>query len=172
MRQKIMNTKITNEQKLDVQHSLVPLFLGIIPMELIAVLLLIFPFSFLVDKQTPLLSIITTIFIGIFILINIYIAVTVYNWINSYYVITKDSVLYNEKRLFKTKRNFYTLNENADLKLRENFIGKIFNYGTIDIVGPTIEEKISLIKIRKPEHVMRKLVDLVSKIESGDVFVT
>ncbi len=160
------------ENSVKINHSFFPLLTDVVPAEVFVLFVVAAAFYFYMTRQSNLMMLLVIAGIILFLVVNSIVFLSAYNWTNSFYKITKESVLYNQNRLFKKQKEFYTLNENADFKLRQSFMGRIFNFGTIDIVGPTIENKISIVKVQNPKRVMSELVDLVSKIDSGDVFVT
>ncbi len=161
-----------NNKKIVIKRSIFPAITSSLLGELFAVgvLVLLIPFS-----QTlfpALFNILRAFGIFMFVFINVLVFVYLYNWTSSYYILTKDSVIIINTFLFRKTKKFYTLNENADIKLRQGPLGRLLDFGTIEIVGPTIEDKILLKKLNRPQKAMNSLVDLISDLKSGDVFVT
>lgn len=95
----------------------------------------------------------------------------IFVWQSTYYVLRQDSsVVYHKNLIFKKIEQFYTLNRNADFKLRKSLMQRIFGCGTIRIVGPTIEGAIYLRSINNPEEVL-SILETISKINESDTLI-
>jgi hypothetical protein len=95
------------------------------------------------------------------------------SWKNTFYEIRETSLIYHRVNFLFTKTEFYTLNANADFKLKQSWISRLFGCGNIIIVGPTIEDKIVMRWIPSPHKYLKKFIKLISKVEqNNDLFIT
>ena len=163
-----MENKTENPRRSVFRRSLAPLFTDIIFVE-VATLFVFIALTVLAGIfNVGIFLIVGVIF---FFFLNIFLAVRYYNWTHSEYVITQSSVAFIRNHLFAKQEDLFTINENADIKLRQNLFGRVFNHGTVVITGPTVDGEILLSYIDSPEAALKELVDMVSKIERSAVFL-
>ncbi|MBD3329160.1 hypothetical protein GF357_01560 [Candidatus Dojkabacteria bacterium] len=149
-------------KSLKIKHSLVPAIIAVTMIQAVISAAYILSrnlyFSTQYFPSFQIFWILTLIFDVIFSLYYIY------RWLNSYYVIKKSSVLYVKKLTFFTKKSYFTFNENVDLKMVRSFWGKLFNFGSIKIVGTALDKKVTLKRIRRPDQVLDSLINSIFKI--------
>ncbi len=71
-------------------------------------------------------------------------------WINFYYLITPDKIVISKGILNKSQVN-YDMRSLQSATLFQGFWGRIFNFGTIKLYNPALNEYIFLVDIPKPE---------------------
>lgn len=104
--------------------------------------------------QTGTIEIPWSIVLSILAILNfITVFISYYNWRNTYYYFDKKNyeIIFVRRFIFFKRISVYTINENADVKLFQGLLGKILNFGTLKIVGPTIKEPLYIRNIGEPE---------------------
>jgi PH (Pleckstrin Homology) domain-containing protein len=85
----------------------------------------------------------------------------VLSWANEEWEI-KEGVIYHRRGVFRMHEDAYSLKQIASTTLRQGFIGKLFNYGTIRIFSPLLKQDYYLTNIHNPREIMRTLEDEVA----------
>jgi uncharacterized membrane protein YdbT with pleckstrin-like domain len=100
-------------------------------------------------NSNPSLLIITVEVITIQIF-NLYLLiVTILIWLNEYYILNPKEVII-KMGILSTKSTTYEIANLQSMSVSQNFIQKIFNFGTIKLFNPVLKEEIYLLNIPDP----------------------
>lgn len=155
---------------INVRQSIAFLVLKLILIEFIFALIIYniaFPHSLLQNFFTmiPDGSSLKIIIFLLTILAKIYFDfMAIYQWLNEYYEITPTKVLHRKGFIFRKEQCF----ELAHIKLAEvkqSFLGKLLNYGTIHLYDPYSNKNIYIYLIHNPMRYHRILKDLIPKLD-------
>lgn len=162
------NTQVEMTKIAEFKHSIIPAIIQGVLFEVPA--LLVFIVTFVLGNFTglPFVLIPAVIFV---IAMNLWIGLLIYNWVNSYYVLTDTSVVYIRNHLFAKYEDVLTINKNDDFKLRKEWIGKLFDYGSIAVSGPTVEGEFLIYNINDPETALDQLMTQVAKMKEPSLLV-
>lgn len=77
-------------------------------------------------------------FINVFV--NFLLSLCIFtNWLCHYYIVTEDGISINTGFLFRRSRTF-DFQSIKSIRIRQGILGKIFNYGTIELEIPVIKK--------------------------------
>ncbi len=95
-------------------------------------------------------------------------------WVNEYYEVSPGQIIHKRGILIR-KENTYTCQHIQTIDLDQGFIGRIFNYGTLTLYSPALEDKIYLNNIDKPQEYIEKIKKIldyeVSENTKGTIFL-
>ncbi len=105
------------------------------------------------------------------ITIVIYIAI---QWVHEYYEIRPKEIIHNKGFLFQ-KEEIYNCEHIQLFDLDQSMVGKLFDYGTITLYSPALEDRIHIINISRParklEEIRSVLGSITPKKPSGTVYL-
>ncbi len=86
-------------------------------------------------------------------------------WVTEFYIIKNESLTYRMGILLKEKR-VLLMRQIVEVIMMQNFMGYVFNYGTIKIITPQSMEGIFISRIENPNKYFRILRELSLKQQS------
>ncbi len=105
------------------------------------------------------------------ITIVIYIAI---QWVHEYYEIRPKEIIHNKGFLFQ-KEEIYNCEHIQLFDLDQSVLGKLFDYGTITLFSPALEDKIHIINISRPakklEEIRNILGSISQKKQEGTIYL-
>lgn len=100
------------------------------------------------------------IFIILSIIQSFLVISAVITWSNESYLLYKNT-LTHKRGLVTLKQDVYYLNDIQDLQVRQGFLSRVFNFGSVKFYSPALGRKVTIMNIPEP-----KLVgDLIAKIK-------
>ncbi len=87
----------------------------------------------------------------------------VLKWRSEYTDVSKEGVIKHSGIFFKREQKF-ACNFVEAIKIEQSLLGILFNYGTLELYDPALEEKIYLLNISSP----KKNRDLIEKLVSKE----
>ena len=115
------------------------------------------------DTQETITNIISWEGFWMLIIILIQIILTiilVLKWIYSYYEIAENRITYHQGIIFLSEKSLY-LHDVQEIKAKKGLIGRIFNYGNIELLGSNTNTLHSLNRITNPSKYIQFLETLV-----------
>jgi len=152
-----------------IQHSLFPVMFSAIIYELIGFAIIIGGIFASRYLNIPLIVVFSLVIV---FFINLWIFSQFYTWNHSYYKISKDSISYNKKQIMMSNVDVFTINENSNFELSQGLIGRLFNFGTIEVLDPTFKGKIMICNIKNPRKVMKSFIHLVTSTRTSDILIS
>lgn len=128
-------------------------------------LVVLFPLNLIRIPPEMILFIYPLLSIGLIILIILQVALTVkifMEWLSQYYVIQPGEVLF-KTGVFEQKEKIYLLKHIESITCNQNFFEKVFNYGTVQLFNPILQQSIHLDCINNPE----KYISILEKAIPG-----
>jgi len=101
------------------------------------------------------------IFIILSVIQAILIMTAVISWTNESFLIHKNT-LTHKRGLVTLKEDVYYLNNIQDLQIRQGFLSRLFNFGSVKFFSPDIGRKITIMNVPNP----KEIGDLVIKLKS------
>jgi hypothetical protein len=150
------------------KHSMIPAVTQTVLFELPAVLVLIVAIVLVSFTGFALILVPAVIF---FVAMNLWIGLLLYNWTHSHYELTETSIIYVRNHLFAKYEDVLTINKNDDFQLRKEWVGKLFDYGTIAVSGPTVEGEFLIYNIKDPEPALDNLMRLVAGMKETSLLI-
>lgn len=89
-------------------------------------------------------------------------------WLKCEYRINPEKIEFTEGIFFQ-KENFYAIKNIESASLRQGIIGKIFNFGTLTLMAPTLKQNIQMRFIRSPHQIMRLIETLTPNTDLENV---
>lgn len=90
-------------------------------------------------------------------------------WLNDYCEITPNAILHRKGIIFRTEEKYELVNLKL-IGMKQGFIGKILNFGTITLYDWFLKKHSYLYLIHNPQRYFRILKDLVSKTDEETHF--
>ncbi|OGE44809.1 hypothetical protein A3B39_00125 [Candidatus Daviesbacteria bacterium RIFCSPLOWO2_01_FULL_37_10] len=103
----------------------------------------------------------TVLIAGFFTNIGMVILITV-KWNSEYTEVSKEGVIKHSGILHREEQK-YACNFVEGVKLKQSFLGLLFNYGTIELYDPALKEQVYLLNIANPKKYSKTIQDIVSK---------
>jgi len=100
-------------------------------------------------------------FIVITMIEFIMIAWVILAWANEEWEI-KEGVIYHRRGVFKMNEEAYSLQQVGSITMSQDWIGKLFNYGTIRIFSPLLKQEYYLMNLHNPRDIVRLFEDEIS----------
>ncbi len=97
-------------------------------------------------------------FLGLSVLEVFFIIKITLDWGSEEFEI-RDESLIHRKGILNVKENIYSIRNLGSTNIRQNFLGKIFNYGTITITSPILKYDIILNDVHNPKKILAELED-------------
>ena len=138
-----------------VRQSHVLLITRIITAEIIIMLLHYF-LRFILDQiflslNTKLPLLVITIEVILIQILNLYILlVAILTWLNKHYIFNPKEVII-KIGIVSTKSTTYEIANLQSMSISQNFIQRIFNFGTIKLFNPVLKEEIYITNIPDPQ---------------------
>jgi uncharacterized membrane protein YdbT with pleckstrin-like domain len=176
------NEKVKSEEPnaLFLRGSTFLLVFKVITIIVLATILQLFirlPILFLdFNKETilQLYSFNTSLVLLLSVLEIISIVLTMLNWINEYYEIIPGKIIHR-KGVFFTKQEIFACHHVESIELLQGFMGKLFNYGSLDLFSPTLEKKIFLYNINNPDKYTKSIERILDQdldnTGKGSIFI-
>ncbi|MDO8487006.1 MAG: response regulator [Candidatus Curtissbacteria bacterium] len=113
--------------------------------------------------NTTYLSGLYSLVLAVGVLINIAIVILITLKRNSEYTeVSKDGVT-KHSGILQRKEQTYACNFVEGAKLRQSFLGLLFNYGTIELYDPALKEQVYLLSIANPKKYSKTIQNILSK---------
>lgn len=151
-----------NISHITIYRSGVILALYLVTLEIIFLiisLVLRIPLSFLItstDVAITLYSVNTIIWIFLIITKIVFTVIIVYQWLNKRYEIRPGRLVY-KKGILTRKDEGFNLTDIDKITYTQSLLGKIFNYGTINLYSSSIDDWFYLNSIPNPERYLELL---------------
>ena len=124
-------------------------------------------FEFVTLEAFYNLSVLSLIVFGVVSLLQLVITMLVtLSWTNEYYVIRSADILHR-RGLFNLKEETYSLKNVASFTVEQNFIGRIFNFGSIKFYSPVLKQEYFLNNITNPIKLKETIEETVDSIQNG-----
>jgi len=170
-----LNARKTEEQVIHVSHitirqSISFLLIRLVVLEVVSVLGLILSLVFFFNPQIQdrlgdsILYINIPYFCFVIILKTIVMLAIIIQWLNEYYEITPKYVIHKRGFFFK-KEERYTLAHLGKVRLEQNLLGKLLNYGNVKVFNWALEKEITLYLIHNPTKGVKVLRDLLPETD-------
>lgn len=117
------------------------------------ILVFIFIFSILVapnSLEAIVQVYLSPIYIGIVVLAVGTALYATLRWQYEYYIVRKDNIHHVRGILYRREKD-YACNNIESMTIRQNILGRIFGYGTIEMYDPALKRKIILYNINNPQ---------------------
>lgn len=172
---KLLGLTKTKTPKIIVSHvtireSITFLVLRLLVLEIIAAILIAVFHNLILSPQvntaieTNLIVFNTPLF-AIFALIKTIIMIfIIVEWLNEYYEITPMEVIHKKGLIFR-KEERYKLDHLGSLRIEQNAIGRILNYGTLKLYNWTMGREVSLYLIHNPRKYHRILETILPQVD-------
>ncbi|MEX2028436.1 MAG: PH domain-containing protein [Candidatus Curtissbacteria bacterium] len=168
-------TKNGEERKILVTHvtireSITFLFLRLVILEVITAVCIILFHLFIVSPgvidtvAAGLLVFNTPLFIFLVFIKTVLLIFIIVQWLNEYYEITPLELIHKKGLIFRREEK-YNLSHLGSLKLDQNVIGRIFNYGSLRLYNWALEKDIALYLIHNPRKYNRILRSLIPDLD-------
>lgn len=117
------------------------------------------PFSF---ENIIVLNAISIVFFLVFVTIiqNIFLIFITLNWVNDYYEIRPDEIAHITGIFSKTQKT-YPYRDIQSITIHQGFIGRLFNYGSVNLYIPALGQELYFNEVSSPE----KFVELVKSAD-------
>ncbi len=115
-------------------------------------------FTFPLDTTVTLNLISTIANIGLILIKILFMIIIIAQWLENYYEVKPGKIIYKSGFFSRTEREF-DCNQITKVNLTQGIIGRLFNFGTINLYRPTTNEWFSLSNIPNPHrnlHLIQK----------------
>lgn len=85
----------------------------------------------------------------------------VISWINESFLLYKNTLVH-QRGLFSLKEDIYYLQNIQDLQVRQGFLSRLMNFGSVRFFSPDLGRRITLMNISNPKRVE----ELISKMRT------
>lgn len=110
------------------------------------------PYYFLIFLLLGVLRVVIILYIALY-------------WINTQYVVTKGEIIF-KTGVINVKEKIYSIAHIQEVIYTENFIGRLFNFGTLEIYSPSIRENMFFYQIPDPKKYQEIINSYLIKSES------
>jgi len=107
------------------------------------------------------------IFVVILILQTITLVAVVLEWFFEYYEVRKDLIIHT-KGVLRKKEDIYSLKTVEAGNVNQSFMGKLLNFGTVQVYSPVLQSEYFLRDIPDPHHIRTAVVALLSSKKDND----
>ncbi len=97
---------------------------------------------------------------------NIVLIVIALNWVNDYYEIREDEVAHIKGIFSKTSKS-YPYHDIQSITIHQGFIGRLLNYGEINLYIPTLGHDLHFNEVSSPERFVELVKSINPSIEKG-----
>ncbi len=163
-----------NEPPLFIRQSIVYLFLRLILLQIlftIVYLFMLFPLNFFeLNPEIKLLaySLVSVVFFALLLMQMYFTLNIVLNWFGEYYEVKPGELVFHHGILEK-KEKIYLTKHIESITINQSFMEKLFNYGTIRLYNPVLNQHMHIDAVNKPEkyvHIIEK--QMSESIPSGE----
>jgi uncharacterized membrane protein YdbT with pleckstrin-like domain len=99
------------------------------------------------------------------IIVQIFLTIAVViGWLYNYYELSAEKVTHHKGLFFLQKKSLY-FREVQEITSRQKFLGRIFNYGNLMLVGSNTETLFSLQRIPQPQQHVEMLQSLMISVK-------
>lgn len=83
-------------------------------------------------------------------------------WLHTSYIITPDEIIIN-RGIFNVQTTRYKTDSIVEVKVKQSFLGKLFNYGTLVFHDPSYDQDVIIVDIPQPH----RWSEIIRQIKSG-----
>jgi len=159
------------EIKQEVRESLFFLTLKLVILEFFFGVIFLFSTTVLdffeINNQNNLNNIFSLEGLIMFTVITVQIVLTisvVIGWLYNYYELSEEKVTHHRGVFFLQKKSLY-FREVQEIVLRQKFLGRIFHYGNLGLVGSNTETLFALQRISEPQKNIEMLQRLMINVK-------
>lgn len=152
---------------LTIRESITILIFKIILIDILAAV--VFLVSFPIMQNQGLAENLNAVFIVLVVLKILFTVYLVLSWVNEYYEITPTFIYYKRGILFRSvkKQDLVLIRV---LKIKHGLLGRIFNFGTIELKDIRLNTEITLFMIHNPLKYLKILEELIPDLEEERKF--
>ena len=109
------------------------------------------------QANVEMLFSINMVFIIIIQSANLYLVLRIImRWLSEYYIIAKDEIII-KKGFFKINKHAFAIEKVESVNISQSIFGKVFNFGTITIFNPALNQTVHLRNITNPHFYANKI---------------
>ena len=83
--------------------------------------------------------------------------IIIIKWYTDYWILQKQNIIY-KTGIFFVNKTYYKIENIEFVSLNQTMLGKLFDYGTIELINPLLKENIYLTNIGHPNLVLQVLL--------------